>query len=393
MSQQTATLPTATPPFWRDVRFLSIAGQVLFVVLVAIAAGILYANVTIGMRQLGMSAGFAFMNSTAGFEISQKLIEYSPQDSYWRAFQVGVVNTLLVAVVGIALATVTGIVVGVAQLSPNWLIARLARTYVIIFRNIPLLLQLFFWYFGVFQALPNVRESIALPGSIYLSSRGLVIPWFEGTPTTGAWWLLVAAGIGAAVGLWYALKLRQDRTGAQAPRTLLAIVLVLAMGAVGVLVLNPFTLTIPELGRFNFSGGLRISIEYTALVVGLVTYTSAFIAEHVRAGIQGISKGQSEAARALGLKRGQMMRLVILPQALRIIIPPTTNEYLNLTKNSSLAIAIGYPDLFNVSRTILNQTGQAVSVIFLIMVSYLTISLITSLLMNLYNRRVRLVER
>ncbi len=393
MSQQTATLPRHTPPFWRDIRVLSIAGQVLFVLLVAIAAGILYANVTTGMQQLGMSAGLRFMNSTAGFEISQKVIPYTPQDSYWRAFQVGVVNTLLVAVVGIALATITGIIVGVAQISPNWLLARLARTYVIIFRNIPLLLQLFFWYFGVFQALPNVRDSLALPGSIYLSSRGLVIPWVESNPTAGAWWLLMGVAGLAAAGLWYALKLRQERTGAQAPRTLLAVLLMVAVGSIGLLLLNPFTPTIPELGRFNFSGGLRISIEYTALVLGLVTYTGAFIAEHVRAGIQGIPKGQSEAARALGLKRGQMMRLVILPQALRIIIPPTTNEYLNLTKNSSLAIAIGYPDLFNVSRTILNQTGQAVSVIFLIMVSYLTISLFTSLLMNLYNRRVRLVER
>ncbi len=393
MSQQAATLPTQSPPFWRDLRFLTIGGQILFVLLVALVAGTLYANVTQGMARLGMTAGFSFMNSTAGFEISQKIVPFEPQDSYWRAFQVGVVNTLVVAMVGIALATLLGIIVGVSQLSPNWLVAQLARTYVITFRNIPLLLQLFFWYFGVFQALPNVRQSIELPGHIYLNSRGLVIPWLEGNPTAGTWWLLVGASVLVAGGVMYALKVRQDRTGQQAPGLLIGAGIVAGTAGLGMLLLNPFTVTIPELQRFNFQGGLRISIEYTALVVGLVIYTGAFIAEHVRAGIQGISKGQSEAARALGLKRGQMLRLVILPQALRIIIPPTTNEYLNLTKNSSLAIAIGYPDLFNVSRTILNQTGQAVSVILLIMASYLTISLFTSLLMNLYNQRVRLVER
>ncbi|NJK80995.1 MAG: ABC transporter permease subunit [Chloroflexaceae bacterium] len=327
----------------------------------------------------------------------------TPIDSYWRAFQVGVINTILVSLVGIALATILGIVVGVAQLSTNWLVARLARTYVAIFRNIPLLLQLFFWYFGVFQQLPVVRESIALPGAIYLSSRGLAFPWLEprliqqpaGEPTSNVmlWLTVVLASIVVAGAAWYVLKVRQDRTGAQSPRFLIASLIIAASGVLGLMVLQPFVLTVPEFQRFNFQGGQRISIEYAALLLGLTTYTGAFIAEHVRAGIQGIPKGQNEAARAVGLKGGQMMRLVILPQALRIIIPPTTNEYLNLTKNSSLAIAIAYPDLFNVSRTILNQTGQAVSVIGLIMVSYLTISLVTSLLMNLYNRRVRLVER
>ncbi|NJO07408.1 MAG: ABC transporter permease subunit [Chloroflexaceae bacterium] len=403
MSQQVATVSHQAPPFWRDLRFLSIAGQVLFVLIVALIAGTLYANVTSGMASLGMNAGYGFMGLAAGFEISQTPIPYNPIDSYWRAFQVGVINTILVSLVGIALATILGIVVGVAQLSTNWLVARLARTYVAIFRNIPLLLQLFFWYFGVFQQLPVVRESIALPGAIYLSSRGLAFPWLEprliqqpaGEPTSNVmlWLTVVLASIVVAGAAWYVLKVRQDRTGAQSPRFLIAALIIAASGVLGLMVLQPFVLTVPEFQRFNFQGGQRISIEYAALLLGLTTYTGAFIAEHVRAGIQGIPKGQNEAARAVGLKGGQMMRLVILPQALRIIIPPTTNEYLNLTKNSSLAIAIAYPDLFNVSRTILNQTGQAVSVIGLIMVSYLTISLVTSLLMNLYNRRVRLVER
>lgn len=394
-------MPEQTIPFWRDIRVLTIGGQIFFVLIIALVAGTLYANVTSGMQQLGMTAGYQFMDSSAGFEISQKPVPYTPADSYWRAFQVGVVNTMLAAVVGIALASLVGIVVGVAQLSQNWLVANLARTYVGIFRNIPLLLQLFFWYFGVYQQLPVVREAISLPGSIYLSSRGLVFPWLEPATTAngdpagmvGPWLWVVATGCIVAAVVWSLLKQWQDRTGAQSPRLLIGAAIIMTFALVGLFVLQPFLLSMPEFGRFNFTGGLRISIEYAALLTGLTTYTGAFIAEHVRAGIQGIPKGQTEAAHALGLNRGKTMRLVILPQALRIIIPPTTNEYLNLTKNSSLAIAIGYPDLFNVARTILNQTGQAVSLIGLIMLSYLLISLTTSLLMNLYNRRVRLIER
>lgn len=395
MRQPASTTPSHIPAFWRDVRFIAFFGQLLFVLLVALAAGVLYANLTSTMRRLGMGADLNFMQLTAGFELAQKPIAYTPTDSYWRALQVGIVNTLLVSITGIILATLVGIIVGVAQVSTNWLIAKLAQSYVAIFRNIPLLLQLFFWYFGIFQRLPAVREAITLPGSVYISRRGVALPWVELTPTSGLWFIVLLASLLVSAGVWYWLKRIQDETGRQSPRLLIGTAIVLLSGTIGWFALtpHPFTLTLPELQRFNIRGGVELSPELAALLFGLVIYTGAFIAENVRAGILGIAKGQKEAARALGLSPGQSMRLVILPQALRIIIPPTTNQYLNLTKNSSLAIAVAYPDLFNIARTILNQTGQALSVIALIMVSYLCISLLTSLLMNFYNRSVRLAER
>lgn len=265
-----------------------------------------------------------------------------------------------------------------------------------IFRNVPLLLQLFFWYLGIFQQqLPPVREAMTLPGPIYISNRGVAMIGPEFTDTIMSWVGFIAAGIVVSAIVWTWLKRRQDLTGQQSPQFLIVTAIILGSAGLGWLVLSPppFLITVPVLERFNIQGGLQLSPEYAALLLGLVMYTGAFIAEHVRAGIQSVSKGQVEAARALGLSAGTSMRLVILPQALRVIIPPTTNEYLNLAKNSSLAIAIGYPDLFNVARTISNQTGQAIAVIGLIMASYLVISLVTSLLMNLYNRSIRLVER
>jgi general L-amino acid transport system permease protein len=402
MSEQASRQPTDTaavaharPPFWRDVRVLSIGGQVLFVLLVALVAGTLYANVTSEMQRLNMSGSYDFMGSNAGFEIAETPIPYSPTDSYWRAFQVGVINTIIVSIWGIVLATIIGIVMGVAQLSGNWLLAQLARAYVAIFRNIPLLLQLLFWFFGIVPLLPVVREAIALPGPIYISRRGIVMIGPEFTATTGTWLLFLLAGVVVAGVVWFALLRLQDRTGRHTPRFWIALAIVLAAGALGWLLLTPqpLALTVPVFEQFNFQGGIELSPAYAALLAGLVVYTGAFIAENVRAGIQGVSKGQKEAARALGLSGAQSMQLIILPQALRIIIPPTTSQYLNLAKNSSLAIAIGFPDLFNVARTITNQTGQTVQLIGLIMASYLIISLTTSLLMNIYNRSVRLVER
>jgi general L-amino acid transport system permease protein len=308
---------------------------------------------------------------------------------------VGVINTIIVSIWGIVLATIVGIVMGVAQLSGNWLLSQLARMYVAIFRNIPLLLQLLFWFFGIVPLLPVVREAIALPGPIYISRRGVVMIGPEFTTTTGTWLLFVLAGVVVAAVVWFALLRLQDRTGRHTPRFWIAVAIVLAAAAIGWLLLTPrpLGLTVPVFEQFNFEGGIELSPAYAALLAGLVVYTGAFIAENVRAGIQGVSKGQKEAARALGLSGAQSMQLIILPQALRIIIPPTTSQYLNLAKNSSLAIAIGFPDLFNVARTVTNQTGQTVPLIGLIMASYLVISLTTSLLMNIYNRSVRLVER
>jgi general L-amino acid transport system permease protein len=395
MSQTAIPSSSARPPFWRDVRILAILGQVAFAVLVALAAGWLYSNVTSGMRRIGIGGGYSFLNQSAGFEIGVTPIAYTPADTYWRAFQVGVVNTLTVTVVGIVLATIVGVIIGIAQLSSNWLIAKMAQTYVGIFRNTPVLVQLFFWYLAVFLQMPRVQQAIGLPGPIYLSNRGVAMIGVVGTATLGLWLAFVLGGGVVALAVSTALKRRQERTGRPSPRFLIGLGITVLSAAMGWFLVGaaPLELTIPERRGFNFQGGRQLTPEYAALLVGLVVYTGAFIAENVRAGIQGVSKGQKEAARALGLSAWQSMRLVILPQALRIIIPPTTSQYLNLAKNSSLAIAIGFPDLFNVARTISNQTGQVVQMIGLIMVSYLAISLTTSLLMNIYNRRVRLVER
>lgn len=394
MSHAAPTVAAPRIPFWRNVRVLTFLAQALFLLLVFLVARWLYGNVTGGLRRIGAGGGYGFLNQSAGFAIGVTPIPYTPQDSYWRALQVGIVNTLITTVMGIALATVVGIVMGIAQLSGNWLIARLAQAYVAIFRNTPLLVQLFFWYLAVFLRMPRVQEAIALPGPIYLSNRGVSMVGLLATETLGAWLIFVLAGVVAGGAVWYWLKRRQERTGRQSPRFLIALLIALLCAAVGYMLLSPpLALSIPERRGLNFRGGASMAPEYAALLVGLVIYTGTFIAENVRAGIQGVSKGQKEAARALGLSPGQSMRLVILPQALRIIIPPTTNQYLNLAKNTSLAIAIGFPDLFNVARTITNQTGQVIQMIGLIMVCYLAISLVTSLLMNLYNRRVRLVER
>lgn len=380
-------------PFWRDVRVLAILGQIGFVIVIAIVAGFLYANVISGMQRVGMSGSYDFMGRAAGFEIMMTPVEYAPDNSYWHAFLVGVVNTILVTVIGIILATIVGIVTGIAQLSSNWLLSRIAQGYVAIFRNIPLLVQLIFWYQAVFLQMPNVRNALHLPGPTYLSKRGLYIPGPVATTTTSTWLLFLVVGLGVTVVVWYLLKRHQDKTGQQSPRFLIALVIMAVSGGSGWFLLSPvpFEVTLPELRGLNFQGGLRLTPEYAALVFALVMYTGSFISENVRAGIQGVSKGQKEAARALGLRPSQSMRLVVLPQALRIIIPPTTNQYLNLVKNSSLAIAIGFPDLFNVARTTANQTGQAVQIIGLVMLSYLSISLITSLIMNIYNRKMQLV--
>jgi general L-amino acid transport system permease protein len=373
---------------------LTILGQIIFVLLVVLLVRWLYGNVVSGMQRIGIGGGYGFMNQSAGFEIGVTPIPYTPADSYWRAFLVGLLNTLSVTIVGIVLATLLGVIVGIAQLSSNWLIGRMAQTYVAIFRNTPVLVQLFFWYLAVFLQLPRVQQAVALPGPIYLSNRGVAMIGLVGTASLRLWLAFVLVGLLLAAAAWYALTRLQERTGRQSQRFLIGLLIVLLSGGLGwLLVGTPLEVSVPVRRGFNFQGGIQMVPEYAALLFGLVVYTGAFIAENVRAGIQGVPQGQKEAARALGLSAGQSMRLVILPQALRIIIPPTTSQYLNLAKNSSLAIAIGFPDLFNVARTISNQTGQVIQMIGLIMVSYLAISLTTSLFMNIYNRRVRLVER
>jgi general L-amino acid transport system permease protein len=342
-----------------------------------------------------ITSGFGFLDTTAGFGVNQSLIPYNEQDTYGRVFFVGLLNTLLVAGIGIVLATIVGFVVGIARLSPNWLVARLAGGYVELIRNLPLLFQILFWYLAVLGTLPGPRQSLSLFGEIFLNNRGIIVPAPVAGEGAGAVVAAFAFGVIATIALRFWAKGRQDRTGRQFPLLLTGAALVIALPLV-VLIATGFPISFqkPELRGFNFVGGLRLLPEFVALLVALTTYTAAFIAEVVRAGILAIPRGQTEAALALGLRRGPMLRLIIVPQALRVIVPPLTNQYLNLTKNSSLAVAVGYPDLVAVFvGTTLSQTGQAIEIIAITMAVYLTISLLTSALMNWYNAHIRMAER
>jgi len=383
------------PPLIYDPRVRGIAYQAMLCAIVGFLAWSAIHNAVENLARAKIASGFGFWENTAGFDISQSLIDYSNTSTYGRAFWVGLLNTLLVAALGIVLATILGFVVGIARLSTNWLVARIAGFYVETIRNIPLLLQLLFWYNAVLKALPAVRESIAIPGGGFLNNRGLFLP--QPVPQPGAHWAMMAllVGVVAAVAFRVWAKRRQDRTGEQAPMLWITLALVIAL-PFSVLALSgfPVAFNYPQSGRFNIQGGIEVLPEFMALLFGLVIYTAAFIAEVVRAGIQSVVRGQTEAAYSLGLRPSQSLRLVVIPQAMRVIIPPLTSQYLNLTKNSSLAVAIGYPDLVQIfAGTVLNQTGQAVEVIVITMAVYLTISLVTSGLMNLYNRRIALVER
>ena len=369
--------------------------QVVLVVLLLALFYMLVHNTAANLRKQNIASGFDFIGRTAGFDVSQTLIAFNSSMTYGRAFLVGLLNTLLVAALGIVVATVLGFVIGIARLSNNWLIARLATVYVEIIRNIPLLLQLFFWYFAVLKALPPPRQSLALPGGGFLNVRGLYLPSPVPEPGFEIVGLTIFVGIIAAVLLDGWARRRQRLTGQQFPVFWTSLALIVGLPLVVHLILgSPLLFEYPELKGFNFQGGMVLQPEFLALLLGLSIYTASFIAEIVRAGIQGVSKGQKEAALAIGLTQGQSLRLVVIPQAMRIIIPPLTSQFLNLTKNSSLAVAIGYPDLVSVwSGTVLNQTGQAVEVILVTMCVFLAISLITSAFMNWFNRRMALVER
>jgi general L-amino acid transport system permease protein len=367
---------------------------VLVVALVALFA-ILITNTAANLRKQNIASGFGFIDRTAGFDVSQHLIEFDNSMTYGRAFLVGLLNTLLVAGLGIVLATVIGFIIGISRLSTNWLVARLATVYVEIVRNVPLLLQLFFWYFAVLKSLPVPRQSYTLPGGGFVNVRGLYLPAPVPQPGFDAVWLAVIIGIVASIAVHFLARRRQMLTGQQFPVlwTSLALIVLVPLG-VFIYLGQPLIFDYPELKGFNFQGGMVMQPEFLALLLGLSIYTASFIAEIVRSGIQGVSKGQKEAALAIGLSKGQSLRLVVIPQAMRIIIPPLTSQFLNLTKNSSLAVAIGYPDLVSVwSGTVLNQTGQAVEVILVTMCVFLTISLIVSAFMNWFNKHMALVER
>lgn len=384
--------PTVVP-FWRDVRVLAILSQIAFVLVLAAFAGFLFANLSTAMRQRGLVAGFDYLRNESGFEIGEGLIPYRPTDTYGRAYIVGLLNTLSVSVIGIILSTILGVIVGVARLSTNWLVNRLAAIYIEIIRNTPLLVQLVFIYFGVFFQLPPVNQTLELPGGIFANQRGLFVPRPIVSPTFLPWLALMAAGIVAAVVIWKLVtRVFKSSTLGTWLATVVVLILVPTLGWM-LLGAPPLTFEVPIRERFNFRGGLTLTPEFSALLTGLVIYTAGFIAEVVRGGIQAVGRGQIEAANAIGLSPMQILRLVIFPQAMRVIVPPLTSQYLNLAKNSSLAIAIGFPDMFAVNQTIANQTGQPVPAIALMMGTYLLMSLFTSLIMNIYNRSVQILER
>jgi general L-amino acid transport system permease protein len=390
-----ASAPASTPevPFLRDPRVRSILLQILFIVLLVAAAAGLVWLAAYNLSRAHVASGFGFWDQPAGFDISQTLIDYSSSAStYGRAFWVGLCNTLLVAAIGIVLATFVGFTIGIARLSTNWLISHLAAGYVQLVRNVPLVLQLLFWYNAVLKALPDFRDSVHLPGGGYLNNRGLYLPdvAFGGAGDA----ILAALGAGIVIMIALIVLARRGRIAAGLATALAA------AGLIGLPVIAAFasgahvSFEFPQASRFNMRGGIEVIPELVALLLGLVIYTGAFIGETVRAGLSAVQRGQVEAAQALGLSRLVTLRRVVIPQAMRVIIPPLTSQYLNLTKNSSLAVAVGYPDLVQIfTGTVLNQTGQAVEIVAVTMAVYLVISLATSFLMNLYNARMALRER
>ncbi|MGF6175409.1 amino acid ABC transporter permease [Ensifer sp. 4252] len=362
--------------------------------LATIVAGVAIQTVS-NMRQRGIPLTFDFWKQTAGFQINQTLIPYDTLSTYGQAFWVGVANTLLVSAFGIVLATALGFLVGISRLSNNWIVAKVATSYVEVIRNIPLLLQLLFWYNAVLKPLPAPKSSIALPGGIFLNNRGIILPAVEFQAGASLVGVALAAAVALVVAFGVYARSVQRRTGKQLPILIVSIFLLIGLPLMACVATgSPMSFTYPELKGFNFRGGQQIYPEFAALLIGLFVYTASFIAEIVRGGIQAVSKGQTEAAHALGIPQSKTLRLVVVPQAMRIIIPPLTSQYLNLIKNSSLAVFIGYPDLVQVfAGSVLNQTGAAVQVMAITLAVYLVISLLTSAAMNAFNQRFALLER
>ncbi len=387
----------AAPPrrlSWNDPDVRSVVYQVVAVIVVVGVAWFLVSNTLHNLSTRNISTGFDFLSRESGFAIGESPIAFGPENTYARAILVGVLNTIRIAVVGIILATILGTIIGIARLSKNWLIAKLSMIYVEVIRNVPLLLQLFFWYAIITETLPGPRQAINVMPGVFMSNRGIKVP----SPTDHFAFDLAAIGFLLAFVLIFIMvnlaKKRQDATGKAFPVYRGGLLLLLGMPLLGWLIGGaPWELDVPKLQGFNFVGGATLTPEFAALLFGLVLYTAGFIAEVVRSGIQAVNYGQWEAASALGLTRSQTLRLIVLPQSLRVIIPPMTSQYLNLTKNSSLAVAIGYPDIVSIANTTLNQTGQAIEGILIIMAVYLSISLSISVFMNWYNKHIALVER
>lgn len=382
-------------PFYRNRVIIHAATQVLSVVIMIGMVSWLVINFTEAADARGLALSFDFLSNPAGFPISDPAIEYSPDMSFGRAFLVGLLNTLRVSVIGIFIATVLGVSVALARLSSNWLLSKIALLYIEFHRNIPLLVLLFLWYFTVFQQLPAVENAIVFPGPIYLSKRGVYFTWPRISETGEIFRVFLIIGFIIAPVVYYVLRRRRASTGKETYYMPISMFLLLVFIIIGWIASggNPISMDIPELSGYNFQGGYRFTPEFASLFIGLSMYTAGFIAEVVRAGIQAVDRGQIEAARAIGLNQFQVLSLVIFPQALRIIIPPMISQYLNLTKNSSLALAIGFQDLFSVGKIAINQAGRAVPVFVLIMLTYLILSLLTSMVLNIYNRRIQYVMR
>lgn len=385
--------PTRRWLSWNDPGTRSILYQIVALLAVGGVAWFLVHNTLSNLSSRNISTGFDFLSREAGFAIGESSIEYSPASTYARAITVGILNTLRVALLGIVLATILGTLIGIARLSSNWLVRKISSIYVEVMRNIPLLLQLFFWYAIISETMPGPRQALHPVPGIFISNRGIQMPSVYGEGVFWLWMGLIFAAV-LIFGLVKWARKNQEKTGQIFPTGRWSLLLLLALPVIVWWVSGtPLSLAVPELKGFNFVGGMNLSPEFAALLIGLVIYTAAFIAEVVRSGIQAVNRGQWEAAEALGLKRSQILRLIVLPQALRVIIPPMTSQYLNITKNSSLAVAIGYPDLVSIINTTLNQTGQAIEGIMMIMAAYLTVSLSISVFMNWYNKRIALVER
>jgi general L-amino acid transport system permease protein len=387
-------LQPSAVPFWRDPGKRAIVFQVAALLLVAFVSYYLFSNTQANLERQSIATGFGFLDTEAGFEIGESVIDYSAADSYADALLVGALNTIKVSFIGVILTVLLGVFVGIARLSSNWLVAKLAAGYIEVMQNIPVLLQLFFWYGIFYEAFPSPRQALNPFNGVFLCNRGLIfaVPETHAAHAAMGWMVVAALAIGWGLHRWGSR--RQAQTGQTFPSIRITFVLCILLPLLAwVFSGSPTAMDIPELRGFNFQGGVTVSPEFSALLLGLVFYTAAFVAEIVRAGIQSVSRGQIEAAMAVGLRPGQVLHLVIFPQALRVIIPPLTSQLLNLTKNSSLAIAIGFADFVAVTNTTINQTGQAIEGVALIMMVYLSFSLSTSLFMNWYNKKMALVER
>ena len=390
----TGRKPPEKVPFWLDPKKRSILYQVAVLGMVGLLAYYLVSNTLINLQKQSIATGFGFLQKESSFEIGESLISYSAADSYGRALLVGVLNTLKVAFLGIILTVILGVFIGVARLSGNWLVSKLAAIYIEVMQDIPVLLQLVFWYAIFYETLPSPRQALNPMKGLFLCNRGVAFTVPEAHPAHKYMVLAFLLGCVLVYLLRRWARKRQGKTGQPFPLFSSSIGIILGLPLVTWMVFGaPMGMDVPKLAGFNFQGGMTVSPEFIALLLGLVLYTAAFVAEVVRAGIQSVSKGQTEAAMSLGLRPAPILNLVILPQALRVILPPLTSQMLNLTKNSSLAVAIGYPDFVSVANTTINQTGQSIEGVALIMLVYLCFSLLTSAFMNWYNKKTAIVER